>query len=215
MEQKNWPHVRKLVGWARYDSAAALQARNALSADLRLFQNLFQPSMKLLTKVRKGARLLRRYDQPPTPCARVCACPEADPKKVAALRRMRAQTDPFARTQRIDQQLKQRARVARRSGPEPRAALPCPRRSPWHGWTCSRRAPRPLQASAQPTVKNPARAQLAQERRAPDQPRAQHGRTRQPEAPEAPVRCLDDATTPASVRYSDGLTGYGLPESAI
>lgn len=147
MEQKNWTHVRKLVGWDRYDSAEALQALNALYADLRLFQNLFQPSMKLLTKVRKGSRLIRRYDRPQTPFARVCACPEADQKKVAALRRVLAQTDPFARSQRIDQQLERLYR----------AAPTRPRRSPWHGWTFSRRAPRPSQASAQPTVKNPAR----------------------------------------------------------
>ena len=90
MEQKNWTHVRKLVGWDRYDSAEALRALNALYADLRLFQNLFQPSMKLLTKVRKGSRLIRRYDRPQTPFVRVCVCPEADPKKVAALRRVLA-----------------------------------------------------------------------------------------------------------------------------
>ena len=156
MEQKNWTHVRTLVGWDRYDSAEAWQALNALYADRRLFQNLFQPSMKLLTKVRKGSRLIRRYDRPQTPFARVCACPEADPKKVAALRRVLAQTDPFALSQRIDQQLERLYRVTRRSGPEPRAALPRPRRSPWHGWTFSRRASRPAQASVQPPIKNPA-----------------------------------------------------------
>ncbi|MEK6804945.1 MAG: hypothetical protein AABZ34_20130, partial [Nitrospirota bacterium] len=99
----------------------------------------------------------RRYDRPQTPFARVCACPEADPKKIAALRRVLAQTDPFALSQRIDQQLEQLYRVARRSGPEPRAAPNRPRRSPWHGWTFSRQALRPPPASAQPTVKNPAR----------------------------------------------------------
>jgi hypothetical protein len=149
--------VRKRVGWDRYDSAEALQALNALYADLRLFQNLFQPSMKLLTKVWKGSRLIRRYDRPHTPFARVCTCPEADSTKVAALRRVLAQADPFALSQRIDQQLERLYRMARRSGPELRAAPTLPRHSPWHGWTFSRRVPRPSQASAQPTVKNPAR----------------------------------------------------------
>ena len=41
IEQKNWTHVRKLLGYARYDSAAALAAINAVYADLRLLQNLF------------------------------------------------------------------------------------------------------------------------------------------------------------------------------
>ena len=50
IEQKNWTHVRKLVGYDRYDSAAALAALNALYADLRLLQNLWLPSVKLVTR---------------------------------------------------------------------------------------------------------------------------------------------------------------------
>ena len=48
IEQKNWTHVRKLVGYDRYDSPAALAALNALYADLRLLQNLWLPSVKLV-----------------------------------------------------------------------------------------------------------------------------------------------------------------------
>jgi hypothetical protein len=154
VEQKNWTPVRKLVGWDRYDSVNAWHALNALYADLRLFQ----PSMKLLTKVRKGSRLIRRDDRPQTPFERVCACPEADPEKVAALRRVQAQTDPFALSQRIDQHLDRAVSRGSPVGPRtPRGAHTRSRRSPWHGWTFSRQAPRPSQASAQPTVKHPAR----------------------------------------------------------
>ncbi len=55
IEQKNWTHVRKLVGYDRYDSPAALAALNALYADLRLLQNLWLPSVKLVTKTRSAA----------------------------------------------------------------------------------------------------------------------------------------------------------------
>ncbi|WP_447976723.1 hypothetical protein [Candidatus Nitrospira bockiana] len=82
--------MRKLVGWDRYDSVAALEALNALYADLRLFQNLFQPSMKLVRKVRIGSRLRRQYDRPQTPFERVQACGQADPTRLAALQRVRA-----------------------------------------------------------------------------------------------------------------------------
>ena len=41
IEQKNWTHVRKLMGYVRYDSEAARTAMNAVYADLRLLQNLF------------------------------------------------------------------------------------------------------------------------------------------------------------------------------
>ena len=48
IEQKNWTHVRKLVGYWRYDTPAAVAALNALYRhELRLFHNLFLPSVKL------------------------------------------------------------------------------------------------------------------------------------------------------------------------
>ena len=105
IEQKNWTHVRKLMGYVRYDSEAALQAMNAVYADLRLLQNLFLPSVKLQRKERLGARLRRYYDAPQTPLDRVRACPQADPTKVAALVGQRAALDPFALAARIDRQL--------------------------------------------------------------------------------------------------------------
>lgn len=104
IEQKNWTHVRKLVGYDRYDSPAALAALNALYADLRLLQNLWLPSVKLVTKTRVGSRLRRVYGPPQTPLDRVRACPTADAAKVAALTRLHATLDPFALATRIEQQ---------------------------------------------------------------------------------------------------------------
>jgi len=104
IEQKNWTHVRKLVGYDRYDSPAALAALNTLYADLRLLQNLWLPSVKLVTKTRVGSRVRRVYGPPQTPLARVRACPSADPTKVAALVREQATLDPFALAARIERQ---------------------------------------------------------------------------------------------------------------
>ena len=106
VEQKNWTHVRKLMGYVRYDSREAQTAMNNLYGHaLRLFQNLFLPSVKLVRKVRVGARVRRVYDRPQTPFDRVRACPEADPVKVAPLQALREQLDPFALAEAIDQQL--------------------------------------------------------------------------------------------------------------
>ncbi len=105
IEQKNWTHVRKLMGDVRYDSAAALTAMNAVYTDLRLLHNLFRSSVKLQRKERLGARLRRYYDAPQTPLDRVRACPHADPLKVAALVRQRSTLDPFALAARVDHQL--------------------------------------------------------------------------------------------------------------
>ncbi len=105
IEQKNWTHVRKLLGYVRYDSDAARTAMNAVYADLRLLQNLFLPSVKLQRKERVGARLRRYYDAPQTPLERVRRCPQADLAKVAALVRQRDRLDPFALAARIDRKL--------------------------------------------------------------------------------------------------------------
>ena len=106
IEQKNWTHVRRLLGYQRYDSATALEALNDLyGQQLRLFQNLFLPSVKLRRKVRVGSKLKRVYDSPQTPFQRVCASKQAIPAKVAQLQHWRDTLDPFELSQQIEQKL--------------------------------------------------------------------------------------------------------------
>jgi hypothetical protein len=105
VEQKNWTHVRKLLGWERYDTTEALKAINHLYDPLRIFQNLFQPSMKLKTKTRKGSRVMRRYDQPATPWQRVLKSSGKIGPQIQALKSTLENTDPFELSARIDQQL--------------------------------------------------------------------------------------------------------------
>jgi hypothetical protein len=108
IEQKNWTHVRKLMGYVRYDSREALQAMNNLYRnELRLFQNLFQPSVKLAKKVHIGSKLKRLYDKPKTPFQRVCDCPQADPQKIAQLKKLMQSLDPFELSKTIDRKLEQ------------------------------------------------------------------------------------------------------------
>jgi hypothetical protein len=97
IEQKNWTHVRKLIGWDRYDTPVAVVAMNDLYAnELRLYLNLFQPSVKLIRTERRGSRKTRRYDAPQTPLDRLAAMPGADQKKVEDLLALRARLNPFA-----------------------------------------------------------------------------------------------------------------------
>jgi hypothetical protein len=106
IEQKNWTHVRKLFGYARFESELAKAAINDLyKNELRLFQNVFQPSVKLLKKVRKGARITRVYDKPKTPWQRVLLSKHADPQKVKTLQRQIAGLDPFKLSETIDKKL--------------------------------------------------------------------------------------------------------------
>jgi hypothetical protein len=96
IEQKNWTHVRKLLGWERYDSRAAVEAMNDLNRqELRLWLNLYLPSVKLVKKVRVGSKVRRVYDAPQTPLERVMASASAHSDQIAALKKLRASLDPF------------------------------------------------------------------------------------------------------------------------
>jgi len=82
IEQKNWTHVRKLLGWDRYDSAAALAAVNAVyRQELRIWMNLYPLSVKLQKKVRVGSKLRRVYSPAQTPLERLLASGQADVRR--------------------------------------------------------------------------------------------------------------------------------------
>lgn len=119
IEQKNWTHVRKIMGWDRYDTQEAVDAMNDLYRnELRLFMNLFLPSMKLLRKKRVGSRLTRVYDTPKTPFERVGESKQGDQVKVQALKNLRDSIDPFTLAQTIETKLERIHKLAdRRQSP--------------------------------------------------------------------------------------------------
>jgi hypothetical protein len=106
VEQKNWTHVRKLMGWDRYDSPQALAAMNDLyNTELPLYMNLFQPSVKLLKTQRKGSRKKRLHSRPLTPLDRLLACEHIDQHQKEELIDFREQLDPFELAEKVDQKL--------------------------------------------------------------------------------------------------------------
>jgi hypothetical protein len=71
VEQKNAAIVRRVVGYDRYEGEEARRRLAAVYSQLRLFTNYFQPNLKLVGKVRNGARLTRKYDEAKTPYQRL------------------------------------------------------------------------------------------------------------------------------------------------
>jgi hypothetical protein len=71
VEQKNWSVVRRLIGYDRYSSRAALEALTRVYDLTRLYVNFFQPVMKLVRKTRHGARVYKVYDTARTPYQRL------------------------------------------------------------------------------------------------------------------------------------------------
>ena len=71
VEQKNGAVVRHTVGYRRYEGLEAAAALAELYRSLRLFVNFFQPSFKLASKSRDGAKVTKRYHPPATPHQRL------------------------------------------------------------------------------------------------------------------------------------------------
>lgn len=106
VEQKNWTHVRQILGWDRYESEEAQEAINGLyCTELRLMQNLFQPSMKLAKKVRLGSKLLRRYDTPQTPFQRIIRSGKYHRGRAKELKALAASLDPFKLSEAVERKL--------------------------------------------------------------------------------------------------------------
>jgi hypothetical protein len=55
------------VGYGRFKGAAAAEALSALHEAARLYVNFFQPSFKLKSKLREGAKVTKKYEIPATP----------------------------------------------------------------------------------------------------------------------------------------------------
>lgn len=71
VEEKNGSVVRRMVGYDRYQGMKAWEALAKFYRVLRQYVNFFQPSLKLLAKERRGAKVSKRYDQAKTPFQRV------------------------------------------------------------------------------------------------------------------------------------------------
>ncbi len=67
VEEKNGSVVRRLVGYDRFEGLKAWEALAQLYCVLRLYVNFFQPSLKLLKKERRGAKVSKKYDSAKTP----------------------------------------------------------------------------------------------------------------------------------------------------
>src|SRR3981081_400212 len=65
------------MGYGRFDGVETARVMARLYAAARLYVNFFQPSFKLKEKRREGAKVIKRYHPPSTPCERALAHPKA------------------------------------------------------------------------------------------------------------------------------------------
>jgi len=94
IEQKNGAVIRRMVGYGRLEGTATAAALNKLYTSVRLFVNFFQPSFKLLSKTREGAKVIKKYHAPATPCERLLAREDVSDECKEQLRQTLAALDP-------------------------------------------------------------------------------------------------------------------------
>lgn len=103
VEQKNWTHVRQLLGYIRMENPELVDVLNDLYVNQwNLYVNFFLPSMKLEHKERVGSKLKRRYDDPRTPFQRVMECADVSGTVKNMLKRKFERLDPFELRAEID-----------------------------------------------------------------------------------------------------------------
>lgn len=101
VEQKNGSVVRRLVGYGRLEGAVATEGLGALHEVARLYVNFFQPSFKLKSKVRDGAKVTKKYHVPATPYDRLLASDRVTDECKNKLRQVFATLDPVELLNRI------------------------------------------------------------------------------------------------------------------
>lgn len=107
VEQKNWTHVRQLVGYGRLaDPAQADRLNDLYVNEWNLFRNFFCPAMKHLRTEVEGSHKKRIYDKPATPFERVNACAGVDPEQIKRLEELMATLNPFELKRRIEKKLR-------------------------------------------------------------------------------------------------------------
>jgi hypothetical protein len=97
-EQKNWTHVRQLLGYGRFGHPELVPRLNDLyGREWSQYQNHFRPTFKLAKREKQDGKTVKRYEnKPQTPYQRLlesAATPEAAKER---LRAAHAGLDPFA-----------------------------------------------------------------------------------------------------------------------
>lgn len=105
VEQKNFTHVRKLLGYHRMEGHRQQQLLARIYAAFCDWRNFFLPVMRLASKIRDGSKVHRRYDQPRTPYQRLLDSGQISGTVREQLQRRYARLDPFVLRRRLDDML--------------------------------------------------------------------------------------------------------------
>jgi hypothetical protein len=107
VEQKNYTHVRKLLGYDRLDCPKVKPLLNDLYRnEWSDYQNFFIPQVKLIEKTRVGGKYKRKHSEPMTPFERLMESAMISEEEKQKLRAKEAALNPFELKAGIEKKLK-------------------------------------------------------------------------------------------------------------
>jgi len=108
VEQKNNTHIRKWIGYDRFDTQEQLDMINDLyRGELRLFNNFFSPVMKIEFKEKVNNSVCRKkYDTAKTPYQRLMECDQIPGERKKELEKLYLSLNPVKLKQEINRKLK-------------------------------------------------------------------------------------------------------------
>ncbi len=125
VEQKNWAAVRQVVGYHRYDTASELLLINEIWQLQSKLTNYFYPQQKLVSKVRDGAKVSKKYDTATTPFHRAIDHPNTTVGRIVGLTRTHGLINPAATQRQIQALTAQLLKMTTsKAGPKTRAQVP-------------------------------------------------------------------------------------------
>jgi hypothetical protein len=123
VEQKNWTHVRELVGYLRFDTPAELALLNRIWALDQDFTNLVLTQQKLVSRTRVGSKVIKRHDRATTPHQRIIDAGVLSPARRAGLTKRRNNLHPGQLQREIARLCDQLERLSLAKAPAPRHSV--------------------------------------------------------------------------------------------
>lgn len=107
VEQKNWTHVRELLGYDRFDQEWDVEYINDIYRSYwNPLWNFFTPVMKLKEKTRIGGKIIKIHDAPKTPYQRLIESKQLNEDQQRRLESKMKELNPFTLKKELDEKLR-------------------------------------------------------------------------------------------------------------
>ncbi len=103
-EQKNRNFVQRVAGYERLGDERMVRLLNRVYSIYGLLTNHFYPCVRVIASERKGKSLVRHYDQPQTPYARLMSSLK-DGRRKDRLRQIHEELDPLELRDKLEEAL--------------------------------------------------------------------------------------------------------------